>query len=841
MTIDIERYRSIAQAEVHRVLADEQGNKLIKAEQGVKSWKTRFVSWISRQTGSTSQTTQAANRQSFDKFKASLEKTYGKTIADRVDMVYLQRRKAAGGNLSSRTIKNALETADYYRNRDIFNNMARGRQFCMGKGLKSVFRQVAGVSMNNLDKTERFKLRRKVAKAIYNDPRFKAGPMTPQQRQEIADSVVQDHLQRRSERFATRFQHLSQTPQLANAGDVNDVMKTLKGLEGSDNTREAAQALREALTVIGDADEVLSQTPMSYQEIKDYNTDLDILQDGLQQLQHKLAKLHEHPDEHIRNIALAMLHDVNRPLRQIIEKKEYVKAFQENRPLSAQNVLYAKTAFINAAIAIIDEEDANTNDPEKNTKLRKLRATLKWQLDGEGYNADLSVQDQKDWAIKGKNGARAKYEKALIKQLKSADISSNGLEKRFHQAHTDALNKMDWPAIHTQVKFTLNGQMRSVQSEVTPAKHVAHQDDPLTKSYIRDGINGVSSESDHVQNHALNCATSKLLDGNTEIFSGVRHGIHSTRGLPKGSPERRTANFNHARETIQVALHNNQALLQEAIQKAGRQPPEAIEMPVSSLSLVTPSSLNDKTHWENQRQAWQDINEAGPLQFKVRTDDGREVTVRVKPKVLAFNFGVNPLAMGAGSGIDAIGWGWKRADQTNKESLQALLGGLNPKDPIGGMVGHYLNRDDVSAEDKRIVRELARQVRQIWTEGSYRHKEGDLFKMTSRLAVLTHRIGATPMWNCRSGKDRTGHLDAEAKMLAAEIHYTGQVPDYGPLSEERKKMFTEFAMHTGNLEIQQYNTGLPGYKTYNVSDNLNRLAGDSAKEVYTSSAKSVPH
>jgi phosphatidylinositol-4,5-bisphosphate 4-phosphatase len=109
----------------------------------------------------------------------------------------------------------------------------------------------------------------------------------------------------------------------------------------------------------------------------------------------------------------------------------------------------------------------------------------------------------------------------------------------------------------------------------------------------------------------------------------------------------------------------------------------------------------------------------------------------------------------------------------------------------------------------------------------------DPYKMPARLAVLSHMTGSTPLWNCKSGKDRTGELDAEAKFLAAQIALTGDVPEPdAKLSEEDTRMFREFALNTGNLEIQQMNTGLAGFKTEGVGAITERIGDAEAREFH---------
>ena len=80
-----------------------------------------------------------------------------------------------------------------------------------------------------------------------------------------------------------------------------------------------------------------------------------------------------------------------------------------------------------------------------------------------------------------------------------------------------------------------------------------------------------------------------------------------------------------------------------------------------------------------------------------------------------------------------------------------------------------------------------------------------------------------PVFNCKCGKDRTGHFDLETKFLASRIKATGHFPKPGELSDEERETFSVAALKSGNLTMQRYNTGLGGYKTFNQTMLLNRM------------------
>lgn len=133
------------------------------------------------------------------------------------------------------------------------------------------------------------------------------------------------------------------------------------------------------------------------------------------------------------------------------------------------------------------------------------------------------------------------------------------------------------------------------------------------------------------------------------------------------------------------------------------------------------------------------------------------------------------------------------------------------------LAGLYAQKQAIE-QHQTLVAETAGQIKNIWRSESFRSVGApEPYKMVSRLAFLTHLMGESVAFNCKSGKDRTGQLDAEVKQLAADAHETGtiQQPDR-PVNDDIKRRKTDFALNTGNLEMQRLNTGLPGYKLKKV-------------------------
>ena len=124
-----------------------------------------------------------------------------------------------------------------------------------------------------------------------------------------------------------------------------------------------------------------------------------------------------------------------------------------------------------------------------------------------------------------------------------------------------------------------------------------------------------------------------------------------------------------------------------------------------------------------------------------------------------------------------------------------------------------------------LVAETAGQIKSIWRDESFRAVGApEPYKMVSRLAFLTHLMGESVAFNCKSGKDRTGQLDAEVKQMAADADETGTVPlPDRPVDEAIRRRKTDFALNTGNLEMQRLNTGLPGFKLKKVPPLQNQM------------------
>ena len=254
---------------------------------------------------------------------------------------------------------------------------------------------------------------------------------------------------------------------------------------------------------------------------------------------------------------------------------------------------------------------------------------------------------------------------------------------------------------------------------------------------------------------------------------------------------------------------------------------------------------------KEQQQAFKELTKTQPVTLTVVDSAGNLKTIKVNVKLLQFNFGVNAGSVGKFSKL--VG-GWRTQDRTNSESMSSLIGGTKKSAPMEGMVKAHLDKlneeradlessiarandpeykaavqirlDEISYQ-ANVISTVAQQVKDIYRTKAHHHEGRDAYKLPARVALLTSLMDGIPLSNCKSGKDRTGMLDAEIKFLAAQIERDGgRVPKPGQkLTAADQKLFQSLLLNSGNHEVQEYNTGAKGYKTNGV-DSIDKRVGD---------------
>jgi hypothetical protein len=849
-------YREIAAGSAHPSYSQRvtlgNNNNLVKADRwGVGN---RLVQW-----NNPTQQIQTDNQLSIDAFRQSLTTTYGQAIADRVmNQSGLTARRAAGQNLSTDAIKIALDLADQKRANKIARNATSLRNAMhSGGALRTKFHDVTGGQFADLTSKEKTKLQNLFFQALRNEPDFARRTLTAQLIGNVARATVESFMTNRNARLGSRAANVFARANqgvgqygVKGYGSVRNLVAQVRNV-----STDRADRLDHALEVIDKSFDLLDEGAFTTAQLNNYIGRIDQVSQEVDQRRAALQTIASDQTLPLaeRQLAGDLQQDLTDTLQRLAQRKQYSESFRDNRPVSGAAVMHSLKSWsqagvrvLNAEISKLDQQLQNqlvVQDDPVRLRLQTLvdaRQTIQNAIQQKGNTPPFNSTTSEIADVAPiERDHKAEVLRTVHDAFQQTGISTASLGKSLDQQQVVALNKdFNWAPINTEIRATIGGEERTVASTIKPAYHLG---EPFTTSYDNSGVKGICSINQDQTNHAVNLAVSEIRDGpnGPRIIAFVRHGVHSAYEAPANQQVQ--ANQTRATESVHAALLTNTAVLQQAIVNAQANNGQVVDLPITSINLQTNFFVNGENQQVQQQfAAFDHLNNLTHLDVDVPDphNAGQTIQVRIRPRILAFNFGTNPVATFGNIGI---GDNFTETRGRNEAGMKALFGdGLKVDDPLGGMVGAALNNPAIPGWKKTCIRELSRQIKQMWADRSYNTDDGDVYKMMARLTVLTDMIGATAMFNCKSGKDRTGHLDAEVKMLASEIYYTHAVPSYGQLSTSRKEAFSQFALHSGNHEMQRYNTGFAGYKTFNVSSNLRRLR-EGVEKLYEAAAENVKH
>ena len=522
-----------------------------------------------------------------------------------------------------------------------------------------------------------------------------------------------------------------------------------------------------------------------------------------------------------------------------------LRSLNATNPLSFANVLKSVRQWNLAADVAFRLFCQHANLPPSRELMAELFIDMP-SFDGEkDMNADCPDAEKYLKGLSGKTAERL----LQVLRLQGIDRISDGraeapLDKDFVKTVlTDVwrhiLNKEPWNAIEKEMVFTVNGAAKTGKSSIAPAKQIPGF---AANHTYPDGVNGYMCHSFDTE-HAVNLAGSSFSVNGQKVFGGVRHGVNAAVGI-KNKSNRTEANHTRAKEIVTAAVLTNDTVLDQiAHLPQGSNGP--VEILITSTSLLTPDAFRggkdgEREMLREQTEAWNYINQrfgqgsGDSLTVRVPDGNGGMREVQVKPKVVAFNFGVN---WGALRWYSPVTGGWGKSDEINDIGLRDLRTVVESR---LAALGRQLLQAEGPAEAalaKKVaaIRKLMDQIETIYRDKSYQKDGNDAYKMVARINVLSYLLGGTPAWNCKSGKDRTGQLDVESKFLATliELHGADGIPAPGAdLTDEQRSLFQKLTLEGGNHEMQVHNTGLAGFKVKDLDSVVNRLGGEEYKNAH---------
>ncbi len=441
-----------------------------------------------------------------------------------------------------------------------------------------------------------------------------------------------------------------------------------------------------------------------------------------------------------------------------------------------------------------------------------------------------------DGLIPVSNKVKTKLAQLLINMIKAQTQSAHGSEfnsgdiaKLLSANYQQVLNERPWPVIDKTFTAVVEGHAMELQSTIVPGQHIGAAGNavgPIGITYDP-GVNGYmchSARTPHAVNLAVSSLTLKDASGAEQLaFRGIRHGVHCAWEISDAAA-RAQANIARAKEAVIAAFFadpaNTQRLYMDQVD--GHLLP-TIDLHMTSVSLLTPDvgrhmkpgrSSDERLQLQEQKAAWDAVARDGVTFLH------NGLPIHIRPHVFTFNFGVNFFAVRTGAAAPLL-MGWGMADDLNGPAFQEL--DTAARDFVARLPLGDRRRDQILT--------LVEQCEEMLEKHAERSDNHDAYKLAARVAVITHMIGWTPCWNCKSGKDRTGQMDVECKFLSALIARGADIPDPGaPLTKEQQGLLRSIALEGGNFEVQKLNTGFAGYKTDHISSIRERLGGQEYRD-----------
>lgn len=448
--------------------------------------------------------------------------------------------------------------------------------------------------------------------------------------------------------------------------------------------------------------------------------------------------------------------------------------------------------------------------------------------------------------------AMASHMRGRLQQLGLSGTNVPSLDKlrgRIGDGYMQGVQQQPWKNIDRSHAMFAKGDGDSLKqvsfnNRMTRARDLSED---LKASYTADGIEGVSSLANKEARHVVNMWQTEYAPsqaGGFE-FAGIRHGIHDAYKI-KDESLRHEANDARVEEFIRASIQT------ASPSRFTLNPDGTLGFNIVSMSLVTPAAIggDEKAMLANQVAAYERANlkfaDKG-IEVNLPQPDGSFKTEHVKPNIVAFNAGVNSFSLGKTTSPFFGGWG--PSDRLNKQSMKAMVGDMATSGAIGGMAGkklavlrEQLNDPSLAAQHLTlrhkmgVIQDLAHQLNTMLQDGLHHSAGHEPYKFPVRLMALANECDASPAFNCKSGKDRTGQLDVEIKDFYTSLNVNdGQVRELNHQRTEAENLNLKTLFeHGGGREIQKYNTGVPGSKVdlkvfYNLfqftNDKIDALKG----------------
>lgn len=401
---------------------------------------------------------------------------------------------------------------------------------------------------------------------------------------------------------------------------------------------------------------------------------------------------------------------------------------------------------------------------------------------------------------------------------------------------------------NTTITAGVANQTKTDTPVTTPIKNK----DPLREEFINELSNILLATENGLHNPAAMTERIQQLMTNPTLQTALA-GLVKDNPVLSGLIQRQGA-LNRAREVFLLEMTRNPEFLKQIA--------KGEEVLFTSVGLLTPDNLRHQLHKLFGFSASGDEKDMVAIQAQAWDDLRKEIAADrivingevVKAEIIDFNIGVNkgatvlatnPIIGEAVSGTNYVNElinnlsmdklvavtakRLAQKDSTLSEknnaatTLNATIQNLDTTSPdyavklekITAELKNLNNEIKVLKQEIATIKELSAQIAAMWQDGSYRDAGTEPYKLASRVALLSHLLGGGTAFNCKSGKDRTGQLDAEVKFLAFQIRTSnGKVPkpDRKRTNLEKIQFATFIFFDESRRKMQEFNTGYGGSK-----------------------------
>lgn len=886
MSLEISSFRAARGERLALNNVPQNATGVVKAELPFRDRVVNFFKSGDARYGTAQE--QQVNREFKATFRDALRKAEGGDVASRA---FRSAGLPVGWQnsakpMSEKQVKLVLDLAQQYRAQDVDRTLGRVEYFIDSNGNPG-FAHSFNNSGTQLPTTDRNnpELLALFRREVKLDPSFAKRTLTGGDLDVIAQRAITKFETRKVEAFREMHPGLALVMQQNHAGMPNEDSRSfclnlagkLSGATAGGHQLSLEPvvfrdvATRSLLAVDKNKD-LLAKMSYDPQGVRELGDQLIDAHDKLHQLEQEMMAIHgpDMPNSQVGiDVGVGLIHEIRHQRDLLVAKFGFLNDIVSKDPLGQKAVDYSNLLWAHAVGKIFDQAIAGTQDQATIARLTTARDGYidtqqqiydNSQAGGPRTVLPGTVKKDDHPATLGKTSAKHYLEDTLrqagiprdtIKQLTSS--------QNLGRARRDALNEnQNWAPITRQMVVHRDGVTRTYESRITPGSSINPR---FARLYGGVGT-GISSATKDDLGHARNLKVSELVrtapgqQDQTKI-KVIGHGVLDMWDV-QNNGQRHASNVSGAHEVLEAAIVTNDRIRTEALNRAQAGNNAPIKITHVSVNLITPAGwrelpgmvrtdtfhdYQEKTYTLEQFSAFNENTTAhngGPVPFQIDDDrppglgivgQGQDVAINVDVDVIAFSFGINPIA--TGKMPDFMG-GWAGIYDHNKGMMEKFVGDLGTGEfgasgsRPGGFIGSVLDELDMNnpahVELASRIQEQTDIVREMFTTEAFKRGNGDPAKMGRHILALQGLAeealglagvtdhGATMSKGCKSDKDRGGVTDVELKHQVITEDMGGQIRPDMELEGDDQQNYYVVSTGSGQLENQIYNTGLPGSK-----------------------------